>query len=82
MQINGTIYSKVEIDPIDVINGLISELIGHKQWIIKEDKKYVVKEEAYRNIEVIVKEITKEQFDYYKELESIKKYLKSLTHHE
>ena len=80
MQLNGIIYSKVDVDPIDVINGLISELIQHKQWITTEDKKHYIKEEAYRNFEVVVRQITNNEFKYYSELESIKAYLKLKVH--
>ena len=76
MKLNGIIYSKVDVDPIDVINGLISELIQHRQWITTEDKKHYIKEEAYRNSEAIIRQITNDEFKYYSELESIKAYLK------
>lgn len=78
MEVYGKIYHKVDVDPITVIGKLKElELSGDRDWVFEREGKYYHGYESGGgshswNEET---EITKEQYDYIKALELVKKYL-------
>lgn len=76
MKINtyGTTRMKVEIDPVQVIETTIDELIGSRCWLEEEDGKYYKGWEAHRHLDDR-SEISKELYDLVK---SLKKSVKLL----
>lgn len=74
MIVYGNITTKVEINPIDVLESLHGD-----SWYTEDNGKY------YRNWDMGAyednEEITKEDYDYYKALETIITYLKKNNKH-
>lgn len=74
MQVYGNLRTKVEIDPIDVLE----TLRGDYYWYTEDNGKY------YRNWEIsggsssmdVKEEITKEEYDYRMALKTVISYLK------
>lgn len=77
MEIHATCIQKVEINPKDVIEKLISDKIGRHGWVFEKDGKYYEEweESAGSHSFDEKKEIDKELFDYIKALQLVLKYL-------
>ena len=78
MKVYADFRQKVEVNPIDVINGLIDGVAGVNGWIIERDGKYysVCEESAgchsYENYE----EIRQDEYEYYQALKHVLNFLK------
>lgn len=76
MKIKGTIFTDVVINPIKVIENLITEIIGIDGRVIEKDNKYykVTEEIFYHGNREEYEEITKESYEYIQALYLILKY--------
>lgn len=66
MKIHASFRHEVVIDPKDVINKLIEEEIGCRNWVFKENDKYYrhFEESAGQHVIDCKEEITKEKYEY------------------
>lgn len=81
MKISGTKHVSINIEPLEVINKLIEDTVPHRDWFYeytyKKKTKYYHMTEGYHNSEHIVREITKDEYEYLENLKKCKKYLES-----
>lgn len=73
MIVHGEIRTKVDVDPIQVINGLIEQEIGWRGWVVERDGKYYQGHEVSAGSHSFDKEeeIGKDFYDYIKALELV-----------
>ena len=78
MEVYGNIRTKVEIDPIDVLESLIEKEIGRRSWVFEKSGKYFIGYEVSAGCHSIneKKEIGKDFYDYIRSLQNIIKYIK------
>ena len=77
MEVHGKIRTKVEVDPIEVLENLRQRVVGRNGWVFQKDGKY------YRGFETgggthswdDEVEIDKEEHDYVVNLDFIIKYV-------
>ena len=83
MKVFGKSTNEVEINPIDVINGLLKEYIPTNGWLDFDDLKfYICYEGSFGHTDhkpTEKKEITKELFEYLTQLTNIKNFLNKQT---
>lgn len=79
MEVYADLRQKVDVNPLDVIQGLINKEINHRDWIFVKDGVYYVgfEESAGQHSFDSEKEITKEKYEYIQALEFIKSYIKN-----
>lgn len=76
MKIHAALYHEVDIDPQRVIEALKEDFLGsHGRWVCKTDGKWVIEEDYYHNSYHTVREITKEEKEYFDALNIVYKHL-------
>ena len=82
MEVQGKVHTKVEVNPVEVIEGLITRFLNgdkYDNWINSENGKHFLmhsRREYHNRVEEdVICELTQEDVDYFNALKFVKKYL-------
>jgi hypothetical protein len=78
MKVYGKLITKVDIDPIAALEAIIDSVLEHGQWVKEEDGKYFIMEEDHQ-MDYVVNTISKEKYEFIKNIKSCINYLRSKT---
>lgn len=78
MEVLANLVQKVDVNPIDVIDGLRNKEISWRDWVFEKEGKYYhgFEESAGSHSFSSKEEITKAKYDYIEALEFVKAYIK------
>jgi hypothetical protein len=74
MEVKGVAILSVTVNPIDVLEKLLSNDLSRESWISENDGKYYINTDYHRTTGT--EEITKKQYDYIKSLQYVIETLK------
>ena len=76
--VKGTTIVEVEVNPLHVIEELKLKVLGaHWRWVQEKDGKFYVMYESHK-MDIIDREITKKEYEYFNHLNEVYKYLNNV----